>query len=282
MAFTTLISPQDLLPHLDDPEWALVDCRFSLDDPGRGRREYLLAHIPGAVYAHLDEDLSGPVVPGKTGRHPLPPVDLFARTLSTWGIGPGVQVVAYDDTGGSIAARFWWMLRWLGHTAVAVLDGGWPAWQQAGHPTREGLENRTKRHFRPHPRPEVLVSSEQVQSLLHNPDWRIVDSRTPERFRGEVEPIDPVAGRIPGAINAPHTETVDPQGRFLPAKTLRGHFKARLGDVDPSRVIFYCGSGVTAARNILAMLHAGLGEARLYAGSWSEWVADPRRPIEKG
>ncbi len=277
-----LISADELARHLDDAEWAVVDCRFSLDDTGRGRREYLRSHIAQAVYAHLNEDLSAPIVPGKTGRHPLPGVDELARTLSAWGIDGRVQVVVYDDAGGAIAARLWWMLRWLGHDAVAVLDGGWPAWQDAGHHLSEGLEARSPRTFEPHPRPELLVSTEEVMARLADPTWRLVDSRVPRRYRGEVEPIDPVAGRIPGAANAPHPLNVGPDGLYLSAGALRARFKDVLGDIPPERTVFYCGSGVTAARNLLAFAHAGLGDARFYAGSWSEWITDPERPVTTG
>lgn len=281
MVHTTLISAHELVHHLHDPGWTVVDCRFSLDDTERGRRDYQQAHIPGAVYAHLDEDLSGPVIPGRTGRHPLPDVDTFARTLCAWGIGPGVQVVAYDDSGGAIAARLWWMLRWLGHDAVAVLDGGWPCWQEEGYPTRSGVETRPPRTFVPNPRPEMILTTAEVLAHLHDPDWRLLDARAPERYRGEVEPIDPVAGRIPGALSAPYADNLGPNGRFLPPEALRARFHALVGNVPPERVACYCGSGVTAAHDLLAMAHAGLGLPRLYVGSWSEWITDPGRPIER-
>lgn len=282
MTFNTLISTTELAQHLDQDDWAIVDCRFTLAEPERGRRDYLAGHIPGAVYAHLEEDLSGPIIPGQTGRHPLPSTDQISRAFSHWGIGPNTQVVAYDDTGGSIAGRLWWMLRWLGHPAVAVLDGGWLQWQKEGRPTRSGKEQRPLRPFTPQPRPELLVSVAEVLAHLHDPQTPIVDSRAPERYRGEQEPIDPIAGRVPGARNAPHSEVVGPDGKFLPPETLRRHFTNVLGEANPHSAIFYCGSGVTAARNLLALAHAGLGDARLYAGSWSAWITDPARPIELG
>lgn len=281
MIYNTLISTHELATRLEDPEWAIVDCRFSLADTERGRRDYLTGHIPHAVYAHLDEDLSGPIIPGQTGRHPLPDPDALARRLGGWGIGPGVQVVAYDDAGGSIAARLWWLLHWLGHEAAAVLDGGWPAWQRMGGPARAGIESRSTRTFSPNPRAELLVDSEAIERLRTDPGSRVIDSRTADRFRGENETLDPVAGHIPGAICAPYPENLTEQGMFLTPEELRGRFQSLVGDVSLTRMAFYCGSGVTAAHNLLALAYAGLGEARLYAGSWSEWITDPDRPIAK-
>jgi thiosulfate/3-mercaptopyruvate sulfurtransferase len=282
MAYTTLIDAHELARHLTDPDWAIVDCRFSLDQPERGRRDYEQAHIPGAVYAHLDADLSGPVVPGKTGRHPLPDVDTFARTLSRWGIGDGVQVVAYDDAGGSIAARLWWMLRWLGHNDAAVLDGGWPYWQRLGYPIRNGIESRPPCAFTLRPRQELLASVADVLACLRNPAARLIDARTTERYRGDYEPIDPVAGHIPGAICCPFAENLNAEGRFRAPDELCARFQALLGDIPLQQAIVYCGSGVTATHNLLALAHAGLGDARLYPGSWSEWITDPERPVERG
>lgn len=282
MAFTTLIDPETLQAHLGDPDWVVVDCRFSLSDPAYGRRAYQDAHIPGAVYAHLDEDLSGSIVPGRTGRHPLPDPEQLARKLGAWGIDNRTQVVAYDDAGGAFAARLWWLLGWLGHEAVAMLDGGWSRWVREGRPVRSGIETQPSRTFVPRTRPERVVSADEVLQHLHDPSWRLLDARAPERYRGEQEPIDPVAGHIPGAVNAPFAENLTPEGTFRPPEQLRQRFEALLGDVPPERVICYCGSGVTAAHNLLAMAHAGLPGARLYAGSWSEWIADPRRPVARG
>ena len=183
MIFTTLISASDLAQHKDDPIWAIVDCRFSLVDTDRGGRAYREAHIPRAVYAHLDDDLAGPVIPGKTGRHPLPEVDVFAQKLSNWGVGPGTQVVSYDDLSGAIAARLWWMLRWLGHEAVAVLDGGWQAWERAGYATSGGVETHTPSMFIPQPQPELVVTTEDVMAMRRRAGTLIFDSRIPERFR---------------------------------------------------------------------------------------------------
>lgn len=280
--YTTLIAPADLHAHLDDPDWAVVDCRFSLSDPVRGRQDYRKAHIPGAIYAHLNDDLSGKVVRGKTGRHPLPEPEVFAETLSMWGIGDGMQVVAYDDMGGGIAARLWWMLRWLGHDAVAVLDGGFPAWQAAGYSTRSGEEAREPRPFTSHPRPELIADVQAVDTMRTDPSCRLLDARAAARYRGAVEPIDPVAGHIPGAISASFGDNLDDEGRFLPIEYLRERFSGLLGDVPVARSVVYCGSGVTAAHDALALAHAGLGLPRLYPGSWSEWIIDPERPVATG
>lgn len=279
MNYTTLISTKELAQHLDDPDWAIIDCRFWLDDTEKGRSDYKQGHIPGALYAHVDEDLSSPIIPGVTGRHPLPPVDEFSTKLGTWGIGPGVQVVAYDDRGGMIAARLWWLLHWLSHREVAVLDGGWPRWVAEGRPVSQDIYHNQKRVFVPQLRPELVVSTSQVEALRIDPAYRLLDSRAPERYRGEEEPIDPVAGHIPGAVSASFAENLDESGNFLPQVNLSERFQALLGDVPAEKAVFYCGSGVTAAHNVLALAHAGLGEARLYAGSWSEWITDRERPV---
>ena len=280
--YTTLISTEGLAQHLESRDWAVIDCRFSLADTEAGRRAYRNGHIPGARYVHLDEGLSGPVVPGKTGRHPLPNPDVAAMRFERLGIGNDVQVVAYDDSGGMIASRLWWMLRWLGHDAVAVLDGGWPRWMSEGRPVETVVQEAEPRSFIPHPRPGFLVDVGSVQSIQGQPGMKLVDSRAAERYRGETEPIDPVAGHIPGALNMPNDQTVGQEGVFLSKTGLQAHFKKALGETDAEHTIFYCGSGVSACRNILAYKHAGLGDARLYPGSWSEWIADPEREVERG
>lgn len=282
MPFTTLISTAECASHLADTNWAIVDCRSTLGDPERGRRDYKQAHIPGALFADLEHDLSGPIVPGVTGRHPLPKIEDFVHTLGNWGIDEHVQVVVYDDSGGMMAARLWWMLRWLGHTAVAVLDGGWPRWQSEGRPSRADREVRSPRTFIAHPRHDLLADAAEVVGLSDDPTVRLIDARAGERYRGEVEPIDARAGHIPGAVCAPYGENLLPDGTFRPADVLRERFSAILGDVPATSAIFYCGSGVSAAHNLLALAHAGLGDARLYAGSWSEWITDPSRPIALG
>ncbi len=287
MAFTTLISTAELAEHLDDPNWAIIDCRFALSDTEKGRMAYLESHIPGALYAHLDEDLSGPIIPGETGRHPLPDVSAFAQTLSVWGIDAETQVVAYDDLGGFMAGRLWWMLGWLGHTKVAVLDGDWRHWVNEGRQTRSGAEARTKRTFVPQERPELVVDADEVLNNLENDEFVLVDARDESRFRGEGPPgIDPVNGHIPGAISGYLGHNLDQSGKLRSAAELQAYYIDLLGDPDtdivPDDVVFYCGSGVTAAHDLLAMQVAGLGEHRLYPGSWSDWILDPERPLATG
>lgn len=283
MSYTTLISASELFDQIANPDWVIIDCRFSLDDTERGRRDYLQAHIPGAVYTHLNEDLSGPIIPGKTGRHPLPKPETFAQTLSNWGIDAKVQVVAYDDKGGAMAAaRLWWLLRWVGHDAVAILDGGWPQWQKKGYSVTSGIETRKPRVFTPRVRNDLLVSSADVLKILHNPNFRLIDSRSADRYRGENETIDPVAGHIPGAFSAPFANNLDSNGLFISQEDLKDRFQDLLGNIPPERAVFYCGSGVTASHNLLALAHAGFGDARLYAGSWSEWITNTDYPITKG
>ncbi len=281
MKYTTLITPSQLAQNLHNPDWVIVDSRFWLDDTEKGRRDYLSGHIPGAIYAHVDEDLSGQPVPGMTGRHPLPPLGEFAAKLSAWGIDSNVQVVVYDDRSGIIAGRLWWMLRWLGHQAVAVLDGGLPRWRRESLPTTVDFSVQQPRLFEPHPQKEFLVDADDVLTRFGDPAYLLVDARDPERFRGEVEPIDPVAGHIPGAVNAPFAENLDAEGNFKAVEVLRKRFEQLLGKVPVEHTAFYCGSGVTSVHNIIAILHAGLGEGQLYLGSWSDWLTDPERPIAK-
>jgi len=290
MVYSTLISVSDLLGHIADPDWCIVDCRFSLAEPEDGENKYQYAHIPGAIYAHLNDDLSGDVIPGKTGRHPLPEKKEFVKTVRKWGIDPTVQVVAYDDAGGALAAaRLWWLLRWAGHPAVAVMDGGWRAWITTGHPVQSGWESRSERVYYP-TKPQAgtstsiqeIVSAEQVMDLLYNPDYRILDSRLSERYRGENETIDSRAGHIPGAVSAPYQDNLDVLGYFHKPDELKARFKKLFRSVPAERVIFYCGSGVTATHNLLAVAHAGLGNAALFTGSWSEWITDPMRPVDMG
>lgn len=276
--YTTLLGTEMLAAHLDDPDWAVIDCRFALADVGKGRRDYLAAHIPGALYAHLDEDLSAPTTPGRTGRHPLPAPEDFARTLAHWGVDVQVQVVAYDDAGGMIAGRVWWMLRWLGHNAVAVLDGDWRAWVAEGRPTRSGQETRPPRRFVAALQPWLTIDTAEVAARLHDPTLRLFDARSADRYRGENETIDPRAGHIPGAHSAPFTANLTADGHFLPAATLRDEWQARFDATHGAEAAVYCGSGVSAAHHVLACAHAGLALPRLYVGSWSEWSAAPDRP----
>ncbi|MCC7212820.1 MAG: sulfurtransferase [Candidatus Brocadia sp.] len=283
MTYTTLISVSELFRHITNPDWAIIDCRFSLDDAERGHRDYLQAHIPGAVYAHLNEDLSGRAVPGKTGRHPLPGPKTFAQTLSNWGIDDNVQVVAYDNKGGAMAAaRLWWMLRWAGHHAVAVLNGGWSTWLKHNCPVTSSVKTRAQRNFISRIQNDFVLSSEDVVKILHDQNFRLIDSRSADRYRGENETVDPVAGHIPGALSVPFAGNLDADSLFLSRKDLKTRFRLALGDMPPERAVFYCGSGVTAAHNLLALKHAGLGNACLYAGSWSEWITNPDNPVTTG
>ena len=282
MDYTTLMAPADLAAHLDDPNWVVVDCRFALTDPAVGLAKYAAGHIPGAVYANLDHDLAAPHIPGQTGRHPLPPVEEAAATFGRWGIDARVQVVAYDDAGGIFAGRLWWMLRWLGHPAVALLDGDLRAWQREGRPVVTAQTPRAPRIFVPRIQPGLTVTADEVMARLGDPALALLDARGRDRFRGENETIDPIAGHIPGAQPAPYTENLDADGRMLPPAALRARFGALVGERGAEDIVLYCGSGVSAAHNALAMLHAGMGAARLYVGSWSEWITDPARPIATG
>ncbi len=274
---TTVLAAADLAAHLGEPDWVVVDCRFDLLDPAAGERAYRAGHVPGAVYAHLDRDLSAARQPtGEGGRHPLPaPADL-TRTFGRWGIGRGTQVVAYDAQSGHYAARLWWLLRFMGHEAVAVLDGGWPAWLAGGLPVSTADERPAQRLFEGAPHWERLAALEVAGSAP-----RLVDGRAPERYRGEVEPLDPVAGHIPGALNRPYTANWDAAGRWRSQEGLLADFLELLGDTPAEQAVFYCGSGVSACVNLLAMVRAGLPEGRLYVGSWSEW-SRLGRPVAVG
>lgn len=279
--YATLITVDQLARKLGDRDWAVVDCRYRLADPGLGRAAYAASHVAGAVFADVLDHLSGPVVPGKTGRHPLPEVGAMVARLSRWGIDGAVQVVAYDDSGGSMAARLWWLLRWLGHEAVAVLDGGLPHWEARGLPVRGEVEARPARRFVARERTDMVLGAERVDQVRANAAWRVLDARNSDRFRGKNETVDPVAGHIPGARSAPYAENLEPDGRFKSKQELRRRYLDLLAGVPTSRAVCYCGSGVTAAHDVLAMAYAGLGDAGLYAGSWSEWIVDPRRPVSR-
>jgi thiosulfate/3-mercaptopyruvate sulfurtransferase len=278
---TTLIAAEELRSLLAaDASVVVVDVSFDLADTGAGERQWREAHLPGSVYLHLDRDLSGPKS-GANGRHPLPHRAAFAATLGRIGIGPQTQVVALDRQGGPYAARLWWMLRWMGHEAVAVLDGGLDAWKRAGGTLDAAVP--TARAAGPYPERSPRAGTLDAPTLLARLGRvRLIDARSGERFRGEVEPIDPVAGHIPGATNRFHRDNLGADGRFKPAGQLRAEFAALLGSVGAADAVHQCGSGVTACHNLLAMEHAGLAGSALYPGSWSEWSADPARPIARG
>jgi thiosulfate/3-mercaptopyruvate sulfurtransferase len=280
MNYTTLLDIATVKAHLHDPDWVVVDCRFTLTDPDAGRRAYQESHIPGARYAHLDTDLSSPITP-TSGRHPLPDPAGLAHTLGQWGVNAKTQVVACDEMGGMLAAaRLWWLLRWLGHGAVAVLDGGLAAWRSAGLPLTAEPPAVQPVVFTAQPDDRQWLNTEQV--LTRSPAELVVDARSAARFRGDRGIIDPVAGHIPGAASLPTESNLSPDGHFLPATELRARFDAVLNGRAPARVIHSCGSGVTACHNLLAMEVAGLGGSRLYPGSWSEWIRDPARPVATG
>lgn len=279
--FTTLVGVSDLATHLENPAWRIFDCRHDLQNPQRGRDAYAAGHISGAYFLHLDEDLSGRKT-GQNGRHPLPDPLILARRLAVCGVGEETQVVAYDDAGGAFAARLWWLLRWLGHEKVAVLDGGLSAWARAGGALQTSIPAKVAGDLRVNLLLESSVNAAYVEAHLGDARMALLDARSGERFRGEVEPLDPVAGHIPGAINREYRDNLDAQQCFRPAAELRAAFTQLLGAHTPQTAVNSCGSGVTACHNLLAMEVAGLYGARLYAGSWSEWCADPGRPIAVG
>lgn len=281
MPFTTLISTSELFSHIANSSWAIVDCRFDLAQPGWGEASYLKAHIPGAIYAHLDRDLSGPKM-GTNGRHPLPDMAGFQARLGRWGIRPGVQVVVYDQDTGMFASRLWWMLRYLGHEAVAVLNGGFAKWVGDGRLTRAGDEMRASAKFEGLLSETMRVTIEDVERLRLDPAYLLIDARAPERYRGGVEPLDPVAGHIPGAINHFYKNNLNPDGTFSTREGLRAKLQTLLGDIPPHQAIVYCGSGVTACHEILALEYVGLQGSKLYVGSWSEWCANPERSVMVG
>jgi thiosulfate/3-mercaptopyruvate sulfurtransferase len=277
MSDSCLIRAPELAARLDDADLAIVDCRFDLGDTDWGRRQYEAGHLPGAVYASLETALAGPVTP-TTGRHPLPSPEAFARTLSGFGIGPGTSVVAYDQGHGAGAARLRWMLRAVGHAAPAqVLDGGIAAWMAGGYPLSVAASQRTPTTVSARPFGGWLEADEVMKGLSAGA-IQLVDARGADRFAGKNETIDPVAGHVPGAMNRPFLQNLGADGRFKPADDLRREWAALLGS-DGQRVVAMCGSGITACHNLLALEIAGLSGGRLYAGSWSEWIRDPARPV---
>ncbi len=283
MPIAQLLSPQQLAERLQQPGLVLLDCRFALDDPAYGLRSYNAGHIAGAQFADLERDLSAPVRKGITGRHPLPASDVLIATLQAWGINKDSQIVLYDDGPGAFAARAWWLLAWLGkQDNVWLLDGGLQAWNAAGLPLTDASSSPQPGNFRGQPQAALVLDASQLQQRLNSTQLTLLDARAQPRFRGEVEPLDPVAGHIPGAQCAVFTDNLASNGSFLPAPQLQQRFAALLGSRPASDLVAYCGSGVTACHNLFALCLAGYPLAPLYAGSWSEWITDPQRPVATG
>lgn len=279
MSYRTLIDAATLAAHLGQGNWCVFDVRHQLADPAYGERAYAEGHLPGAVFLHCDRDLSGPCT-GSNGRHPLPDRQQLASRLVACGVAENTQVVVYDDSQGMIAGRLWWLLRWLGHERVAVLDGGLPAWLAGGYGLSLDLPPPRLGDFFVRPGEEAVVVADLLATMA-SPGFCLVDARSPERFRGENETLDPVGGHIPGARNRFFADNLAADGRFKSQEVLRAEWLQVLGDNDPAQVIHSCGSGVSGCHNLLAMTHAGLPGSRLYAGSWSEWCADPSRPVAR-
>lgn len=277
----TLVSVEQLRGHLHDPRWCIVDVRHDLFDADAGIRAYQAGHIPNAVFAGIDTQLSGEKS-GFNGRHPLPPRDELVETFRGWGINSDSQIVAYDAQGGQFASRLWWLARWLGHARVALLDGGWPKWLNDTHLSSQQLVKRVRGNFTASESMMPLATVDQVLQSLDSQDRMLLDARTAERFRGEQEPIDPVAGHIPGARNRPWQQNLNSDQTFKSARELRSEFEALLNQRTPDQITHQCGSGVTACHSVFAMELAGLPGSALYGGSWSEWIADPARPVATG
>ena len=278
---TTLVSTAQLAAELANPDWVVFDCRFTLTDPNAGRAAYDTRHIPGARYADLNQDLSAPIT-ARSGRHPLPDTQMLCAKLGQWGVGSQTQVVVYDDSYGSMAVRLWWLLRWLGHEQVALLDGGLPKWMREKHPVSDVLPSPRPQVFPCALNPSLGVDAATVDLYRLSANHRLIDARPEQRFSGEREPLDAVAGHIPGAVNWVFEENLDLDGTFLPAEELRENYLRLMQGVAPQNVIHSCGSGVTASHNLLAMEIAGLTGSRLYPGSWSEWITSPTRAIATG
>ncbi|MBC3386166.1 sulfurtransferase [Pseudomonas sp. SWRI179] len=283
MPIAQLISPQALEQRRSQPGLVILDCRFALEDPDYGQRSYAEGHIAGASFADLERDLSGAVTQGVAGRHPLPEPEALIERLKTWGLDNDSEVVLYDDGPGAYAARAWWLLAWLGkRDGVYILDGGLKAWHAAGLPLSLDPPQNGRGTFSGAPDASLLIDAQALQQRLGEPAMTLLDARALPRFKGEVEPIDPIAGHIPGAQCAAFTDNLGADGRFLPAEQLKQRFAEKLGERSPTELVAYCGSGVTACHNLFALCLAGYPLGRLYAGSWSEWINDPQRGVAKG
>lgn len=281
MNYTSLVSAQETSQHLQDSSWRIIDCRFDLKNPQLGLEKYKAGHIPGATYADLNKDLSSPIT-STSGRHPLPDIATINQKLGSWGIRADTQVVVYDDAYGSYAARLWWILRWLGHQNVAVLDGGITHWQQLGLPLTTEIPSIAEAEFITKANNNLISDTTSMEKAVNNPDLTIIDVRDPERFQGIKEPIDKIAGHVPGAINIPWKTNLDKTGLFLEPVKLATHYEVILKSRNSRNLVFMCGSGVTACHGLLAMAVIGHDDPRLYPGSWSEWIQNPDHPVESG
>ncbi|MCW2268684.1 3-mercaptopyruvate sulfurtransferase [compost metagenome] len=283
MPLAQLITAQQLAERLEAPALVILDCRFALEDIDYGQRSYAEGHIAGAHFADLERDLSGPIVKGVTGRHPLPDPLRLVERLRSWGIDNDSEIVLYDDGPGAFAARAWWLLAWLGkRSGVSILDGGLKAWHAAGLPLSLDPPARREGSFSGEPDMNLVIAADQLVERLGQPEMTLIDARGLPRFRGEVEPIDPVAGHIPGAQCAAFTDNLGADGRFLPADQLKQRFAKKIGKRSPEQLVAYCGSGVTACHNLFALALAGYPLGKLYAGSWSEWITNPQRRVATG
>jgi len=280
--YDSLIPPKIAQENLTKENWLFFDCRFSLNNPMQKQSEFRISHLPKASYVNLENDLSDPHITGKTGRHPLPDKDKLSKKFSLWGIDSSVQVVAYDDFGGAHAARLWWILKWLGHDKVAVIDGGWQRWIKENRPISKTIYTPKSRVFNAIPRNNLYVSAENVLDYSFDKKISILDARSLERYRGENESIDPVAGHIPFAISAPFIKNLDEDGNWKSKSELRKMYIEILDGSPAEHTVVYCGSGITACHNILAIYYAGLGLSLMYPGSWSDWINDPKRPVAVG
>jgi thiosulfate/3-mercaptopyruvate sulfurtransferase len=279
MNYRDVINVQDLKGILEDTNLVIFDCRYSIAEPELGYQEYQEGHIPGALYASLEDELTGEIIPGETGRHPLPEVKDLVEKLSAWGVGQDTQVVIYDHSSGAFAARLWWLLNWLGHEKAAVVNGGWETWMKNVGLVEKEENTGNSGKFIPTLREDLVVETQFVDSIRLSPEYLLLDSRSPERYHGIEENIDPVAGHIPGAISVPYQDNLTKDDLFKTEKELKERFSKILGKTSPEKTVFYCGSGVSAIHNIIAMRKAGFEMAKLYPGSWSMWITDPSRPI---